>query len=468
MSDQTEEKSCRAIRERAFDYRRGDLSDEQREVFVAHLERCEACRDFADRLDIVIGAAREYDYDVDAEKADAMFDEIAGRIGESGSEESRSEKSRSEESRSEEDEIPTVGRPWGMYVGVAAAAAVGLIVGAVVLGVWRTEPGSERGAVADEQAAGGEEERAADEGFAGLQPATEAPAPVDGSTGESVPDNVRVFASTSADWRLSGEETLTLDIDRGRMLVEFIPRGGQTLRVDAPGYSVEVVGTVFYVSAGESDETLAGVVEGEVEVERDSGPAVRLTSRQEVTGTFERREMTERRRRQLESYVDLEAHRRALAEVSAEEPRAASAEEPSGLKKKGIGSAKGRGPTGTPSDEPSEGRGLARLRRRADRAVGQGYYGRAERQYLSFLERAPAGHDAVGPVHLDLASLYIKRLDRPAKAVPHLKTFVERWPEDVAASSARRTLCDLTRQLEQYEPECGARNAERGTPSTER
>ena len=450
MSDQTEEKSCRAIRERAFDYRRGELSEEQLAVFVEHLERCEACRDFADRLDIVIGAARDYDYDVGAEKADAMFDEIAGRIGESGSGESGSEESGSEE---DEGDVPTIGRPWGMYVGVAAAAAVGLIVGAVVLGVWRTEPGSERGAVADEQGAGGEES-SADEGFAGLQPATEAPASVDGSAGEPVPDNVRVFASKSADWRLSGEEALTLDVDRGRMLVEFIPNGGQTLRVDAPGYSVEVVGTVFYVSAGESDETLAGVVEGEVEVERDSGPSVRLTRRQEVTGGFERREMSGERRRQLESYVDLEAHRRALAEVAADEPRVEETPDTPATEQKGIGAAKGRGPVGAPSDDPSDEGELSQLRRRADRAVGQGFYGRAERQYLDFLDRAPAGHDAVGPVHLDLASLYIKRLDQPAKAVPHLKTFVDRWPEDVAASSARRTLCELTRRLEAFEADC--------------
>ncbi len=77
-------------------------------------------------------------------------------------------------------------------------------------------------------------------------------------------DALRVFAEPDARWSLSGESERVLRLDEGTVLVEFVPLDGATLRVEAPGYDVRVVGTVFYAST--ELQAPVGVLTGAVEV----------------------------------------------------------------------------------------------------------------------------------------------------------------------------------------------------------
>jgi RNA polymerase sigma-70 factor (ECF subfamily) len=86
---------------------------------------------------------------------------------------------------------------------------------------------------------------------------------------------------------------------------------------------------------------------------------------------------------------------------------------------------------------------LERLRARADRATTRGDHHDAVRYYRSLLDRLPPMHPIAAAVHLDLADIYLHRLNSPGRAAPHLRTFVERWPSDVETDSARHELCKI-------------------------
>ena len=101
---------------------------------------------------------------------------------------------------------------------------------------------------------------------------------------ERSPDRVEaveVFASGGARWHLeSRPPEHTLHLERGTVLVEFVPRGQETLRVISGGTEVDVVGTVFYVSTSEratragerAQPARVGVITGEVKVRQRSAP----------------------------------------------------------------------------------------------------------------------------------------------------------------------------------------------------
>ena len=69
-------------------------------------------------------------------------------------------------------------------------------------------------------------------------------------------DAIKVFASQDARWRLEGAlPAYELHLERGTVLVEFLPKRGETLTVATAQARVAVIGTVFYVSAQrEADE----------------------------------------------------------------------------------------------------------------------------------------------------------------------------------------------------------------------
>jgi hypothetical protein len=472
---------CDRCRGKAFDYRRGDLGDRERARFEEHLEECAACRDYVERLDIVVGAAREVDPVGQTSDPDAMFDEIADRIedqkGGHGSEGS---------GELEESDNPS----WRRSVAAAAAAAavVGLVVGAGVTSFWEADRPKETVAERTDVGTGGAEsqpdqsERESGESDRRVERETEevkSNREADGGASEpagfadlreigssedseesdrGVPENIRLFASTNADWQLrDGKETI-VELDSGRLLVEYRPgREARSMEVRAPDCSVSVVGTVFYVSA-ERDEPRVGVLAGEVEVQTEAGESIRLHDDRELSSEFAPQALPEDRRRKLGSYLDLEAHRRAVREVGTDRD-GREPEEPSGVaveadEPAGVASRDEPGGAGGTSPKRDGRRSPSSLRRRADEAVIQGKYRRAARKYRRFLERTPSDHPGGGPVRLDLANLYVHRLDQPAEAVPHLRSFVDNWPDDVAAPSARDKLCEITRELQQFESDC--------------
>ncbi len=529
MSPEDRDEACEKCRARAFDYRRGDLESGEQARIEAHLDGCEACRDFVDRIDILIESTRESDPVPEPADPDAMFDAIADRIEAPGGPEAGGEP----EGGGGVEWGPRGRMSFRRSVAVAAAAAVaGLLLGAAVTSIWigsgeaprvASEPepderddsarGSKRSAGERARAEGDERdegagsepdgEEAQTAGFAELrevgheQQAAEKGGEAGGEgdsepgTGEELPEGVRLFASSEADWEVDTDDGPVLSLDRGRMLVEYRSRGGESLRVRAPGCEVRVVGTVFYVSA-ERDEPRVGVLAGGVEVEPEGSESVRLEADREVTASFEPREISEERRRTLSGYVDLQAHRRALRRAERSEraggERASDGSDPAAERR----AQRGREPGGDESDaEPAPaaadegadrpGAGEAsepaaepdrpaeadeaperrsgeppprEIRGRADRAVADGEPRRAEKLYREFLERTSPAHPGAGQVRLDLAKLYSEHLDEPRKAVEHLRTFVRRWPDDVAAPAARDELCQLTRRLEGFAPDC--------------
>lgn len=475
--------TCDACREEAFDFRRGRLSAPDREAIEEHLEECEECRDYFERLDTLLGAAEDHEPAPKASDSDEMFDAITDRIRERERDAGEEAPDREPASETGEQGAPN----WRRYAAVAAAALVaGLLLGGILVGVFSGDSSTSTVATGSDPADETEPETASgdtapgDPGserqrFAELREVSTAP-PDDGSAGGDAggaPDTeieeLRLFASSGAEWSLERGREAKLHLERGRVLVEFVPRDDRELTVQMPGGAVRVVGTVFFASA-DSDGPRAGVLAGEVAVESESGETVRLRDGEETTSTFERRPMPEERRESLRAYVDLEEHRRRLERATARrdgsDETGGSRAERSGESDEGTerderaaeesdGPAGERRPSGSSDRGSSEtDRRLESLRERADRAASRGAYERAASHYRSFLDRAPDGHPGIGPVHLDLANLYIHRLDAPAKAVPHLKTYVRNWPDDVATPSAREELCRITRNLEEFDPDC--------------
>jgi len=84
-----------------------------------------------------------------------------------------------------------------------------------------------------------------------------------------------------------------------------------------------------------------------------------------------------------------------------------------------------------------------RLRDEAREALRAGDASRAASLYEEALTRlGPAAPEAAS-VRLELARLYASRLGQSGRAVEHLRAFVDRYPEDVAAPSARQQLCRM-------------------------
>jgi tetratricopeptide (TPR) repeat protein len=287
-----------------------------------------------------------------------------------------------------------------------------------------------------------------------------------------------------------------MKLESGGVLVEFLPRKNRSLRLTAPGYTLRVVGTVFYASAAEnspegepaSDATedraapvRAGVLAGRVEVtptrrsdaERDAEIApIALEAGRELDARFETRELSAPLRRAADRRVNLEAHRRTLRALDAK----TSSEKTSSEKTKETEAAEAPSPSppstasesGPPREASPDRRGndpgpaepaadtsdVQTLRARADRAAAAGRIQDALRYYNTVLERLPSDDATAGAVHLDIANLYLRKLDAPKRALPHLRIFLDRWPDDVAAPSVRREFCRVARQLDRREPRC--------------
>lgn len=455
--------TCEACRSRAYEYRRGALDGETRQRIEAHLDRCANCRDYVERIEILIGAAQDHDPTEEAGDPDEMFAAISARIEDETAENDGGE--------------PESSSSFFGPVGIAAAAAVA----AVIIGVWlSSRPATDAGAEREETPVEGVADKTHDD-------QTDSPDRVDRKDERQAPEassetdvladlkpakggseSVTVFASDGAEWELSEGKELTVDLREGRLLVEFVPHDDRSLTVSAPGCDVRVVGTLFYVSA-ERDEPRVGVLAGRVEVRTEDKEPVVLGRGDEVDAQFETRPMPAPRRKALSSYADPEAHLERLAkrreEAEAGEVPERQERPPTRRKKqppKEEPPEKESSPSAAATDEPGSGEeetsggaaDLRKLRVRADRAATEKRWQEAVKRYEKFLARATPDHPDAGPVHLDLANIFIHRLDRPAAAVPHLQKFVDRWPRDVATPSARRELCRITRELDQFEARC--------------
>jgi TolA-binding protein len=81
-------------------------------------------------------------------------------------------------------------------------------------------------------------------------------------------DLAQVALQGETDWRLSKstEKQLSLELQRGRLAIDFDSRSGRALLITTPNAEVRVTGTRFTVEVLSDGETTVGVVEGTVEV----------------------------------------------------------------------------------------------------------------------------------------------------------------------------------------------------------
>lgn len=485
MSDDATKIGCDEARSLAFEAEAVDdhrgLDDERRAALERHLDTCSSCRTYRQHLGGMLDGARsaepaDWGTRGDDELFEAVVDGLDGEAPAGGT-----------------DESSDVGGGWTSAGGRARWGAAGLAAGVVLtvvgLAVWRTvapSGGADRTpSVATDRS--DEEEKRGDEAEAPAREPEQADwASVERSTIDR--DDLEIFASKGAAWEFDkgGDEGPTIRLESGRLLVEYVPESSRSLRVVADGTTVRVTGTVFYV-AREGEETSTGVAEGRVEVERDGADeTVTLESGDRVVGDGDVGSLPEADREAIGSRIDLEAHRRKLEERS-ESRRPARQDEPStsapersGAKDRGeetgdetaaeetsaeeessrhgegaesgVAANRGSGASDEAASDPGErpprkaaddSDDDADLAARARSAMEAGDYERAAERFERLLERLPPDHPDASTAHLDVARIYLHQLDRPERAAEHLRTFVRRWPDDVAADSARRELCRL-------------------------
>lgn len=484
MTDQMFVFLCRDVRRHTFDYRRGELQDAEQRKFEQHVEACEKCQDYVDRVEGMLDAAaiqdfaesidrdslfdriiaearepREDDSDIqqdagpigdreDAEDRqqfdrDRMFDRITADIdrGDAGSfNEKDGERGnvvrlgqygddKEEEQRSEEPPRPPR-RSLAAYV--VAALAAGVVIGLALPFFFSEEPA----APTDELAHKEESEPArapVDARRIDLVDLTAQPTP-------SKIDDVRVFGEPRANWSIRTQGAKRrLDLTAGTVLVEFVPRGDRELEFVADRFTVRVTGTIFYASA---EEDLVGVVTGSVEVDTPDGETVMLVDGQEWVDGVGLRQAARTVREEAELHVDVERHQIALREARNAETRSAP---PRDRPPEAPRPPMSPEVVETPTED---------LRRAADRALRAKRYAVAAQYYERMVEELSAADPANASLRLDLARIYIRHLDQQQRAVLHLRRFVNDRPGDPATPSARSELCRIVTDAGIDEPLC--------------
>lgn len=421
MADRTP----RELKMAVFDYLRGDLDRagvaEIEEQMIASAEFA----DYVERLQAVMqGAKKAEAEELDSLDRDAIFESIEARLVDDGP------PVVVEHFDLPEEEVVVEGSP-AWWRPLAAAAALALIFGAVYLVASdenRTGPVS---AARNLEKVPLQEQK--DDVF------ERSPEPRMWGTleqRETEVESVTVFADDATNFEMMGQGARrTINLERGTVLVEFVPDEVEELTVRASEFEVRVIGTVFYASR---DEARVGVVNGRVEVESSSGVVVELSSGEEWSAAAGVRTMPAEPRARAMKVVDIDEHIDSLAR--AETRRVARRKQAAP-------------PVHTDREPPTPAETLSR-RTEARTAIERGDHAEAARILESVLAELPSGDRAAGSIRLDLARIYINSLNRPQRATVHLRRFVKTRPNDAATPSARRELCRLAEGLGREEPEC--------------
>ena len=259
---------------------------------------------------------------------------------------------------------------------------------------------------------------------------------------------IELFESDGARWNIE-ESALhtTLVLEKGTLLVEFVPsRQGERLRVVTGRTSVDVLGTVFYVSASSSEEPDAaqtprvGVLTGKVRVERQtserSSTHVMLTDGEEIlSGSTEPRPIARASLDSGHDLVDIQAHHAALARRRAS--HIASLHEAKAEAKS----------TSAPSSTPPAAEKPKRvtneeIRHLADQAQRDRNWGRAAKEFERLLSRIPSSDSSQrASVRMELHRIYSKHLRNEERTLHHLRAFIHEHPHDIATPRFTRALC---------------------------
>ena len=506
MSDQL---SCKEMEVLFFELRGDGVSDLQRALVEEHLEQCPSCRELMEKVEEILDLASEEEIEhwaaldnsevfgeieealrtqgegaegrldeafqiareremeewVDLNQ-DALFERIAGRLPASVGEEKSSKDEGVvvlEERRSERGEKERRRQKWGVWGAVAAAAAV--VVGAAVF--WDLGP----------------EEQGGQELALGMEGAAEQEAVVDVSGEERLVEAAdeepairlasvaaereelregwgEVFTSDDARMELvESGDTLTVELTRGSILVEYFPGAYEHFEVRAGGRIVSVVGTIFFVSL-EGEELQVTVLEGAVEVRSQEEEVATVEAGLQWNGK-EKVAASERMREELGGYVDLEAHRERLQEIEERRAEALRAEELRAevlrerLREEAMAARVevleevAEAPEEERVEEVEEepvmtlAAQIRGLRSEALEAQHQGEYRDASRLLRGALDLVEPGDRAGADILLELGRIEIRNLGRAEEGARYLRRFLAEWPQDRAAESVRTQLCSM-------------------------
>lgn len=453
---------CDVIRDLAFDYRADELSDVESRRVDDHLDTCASCADHFGRIATLLEAPTQVALEAESRiDPDALFSRITQTLGiedagadtlmlGGGSPRTGRMAALSSETTHRfagddllpntepSQEVPVqTGAAWlddtpanltrsASSAGWWVAAAACLLATFLGFGVLReARPPSPTPNVEETALARAE------------LPDLSAPAP-----------SIELRASADAAWRLSddGDSPRVLTVDSGAVLVEYIPDDRRDLIVHAADRTFRVVGTVFFVDA-QAELTRIGVLTGAVELD---GQTLRGGAIDDGGGP---RPMTDEEHHEWSGHVDLAMHEvRLQAAAQRAEPSAPDGD----VRIEAVEVDPGVTP---PPARPERAARPARersepappdARAEAERAMAERRWNDAAQAYEALIR---SGRGGAG-VRLDLARLYLRRLDAPAQAVPHLRAFVERNPTDPVAESARRELCRVSAELGVEEALC--------------
>ena len=295
-------------------------------------------------------------------------------------------------------------------------------------------------------------------------------------------DDIRVYALPGAEWELTEGAENRLDLRQGAIFVEYIRQADESLTVHTNTFDVRVVGTVFYVSA-ESAESEVGVLTGTVEVamaEQETGIRVQGGEQFDTeTGTttlhpetleqlMQRVDPAEHEVRLQQATAALQntevpndpALQRPVDQISAlpapgvERNLPRESARPSGAPEEDAASIRPEPPVAVEEPDASPRTTTADLLAAGRSAERNGEWRVAAESYEQALRVMPRGAHDAATVRLDLARIYLRRLQSPESGMQQLRTFLQTWPQDPAAPSVREELCRLAAERNLTESLC--------------
>ncbi len=277
--------------------------------------------------------------------------------------------------------------------------------------------------------------------------------------------SLQLFASDDADYEISHDNgESTIDLHNGSILVEYLPHSMDQLAVHTPTKTITVTGTVFSVRVA-NDDFVVAVFEGGVRLDSPDG-----TSQEITTGEFASRDhrgqWPDALGLEVERYVELESHRKRLRQLEAQsdasepssqtdtsetEPQPEDSAKPT-APDRDIDSPAATEPDDIApddtkvdsSDEPEEipDESPPGLRQQALQALHGGEHRRAVDLLNQALEETASDDPINADILLELAQIHLRQLDEPRRAADYLRRLLAQWPDDPAADTVRRHLCD--------------------------
>lgn len=450
---------CDTVRDIFFEMRQGRIEPAQQEAFEAHLTHCQACADYANKLDGMLDEALLWQpaQDFSTHKK-GLFDRIVADIerpddgeakdhpghGATDGEGKVQRLKNQSKSRQHSADGPGQGRSTGIYL----AGLIAAVAAAVAVTLWVVDGPEDQtdaqGPLA--QVDGAHLDQAGDRrDQAPAQAGQDEGAPTEFRLSESL----RVFADDDARWHLDADgDQWEVVANKGRVIVEFIPGGdANSLQVGlADGIRGQVTGTVLYADAERRE---IGVITGGVDIDDGSGGEATSIADRQVWRDGQVEEIDDLQWRELEQVVDIAAHNQRLALSSAPSDRAESDESPAEEAAAPPADTDPETPTrpqataqGVDAPEATDD-GPVHLRIKAERALRERRFDAAADHYEQLLDLLPKTDRSAQTIRLDLARLYEHELQDRQRTVDHLEFFADTWPDDAVTPQVITQLCRL-------------------------